>query len=106
MKRDTKETLFLITYTHEGVEGYLDTTIYSRINYYSPDYDFHAIFFTFKKPSDYVKQTKTQKQFDAFVKRFKNLRQNLSIAINTNGITYLNTAVDFSKFKLKEVSFS
>ena len=101
-----KEALFLVSYTHEGVEGYLDTTIYSRSGRYDPDHDYHAIFLPFKKPSDYVKQTKTQKQFDSFISKFKDKRQNLSIEINVPGISYLTTPVDFSKFKLVEVSFN
>ena len=101
MEKNNKESVFVVTYTHEDVVGYLEVTIYSRSSRYDPDHDYHAIFLPFKKPSDHVKQTKTQKQFDTFIKKFKDKRQNLSIEMSVSGMTYLNTPVDFSKFKFR-----
>jgi hypothetical protein len=95
-----EDKLYVVAYEHEGVLGYLTFT-----RTYGTKGKYLVYFSPFSKPKDYVNLMKTKAQFDNYISTLQKKEQYLE-GSEYSDPSRLTTPVDFSKFKLGEVSIS
>ena len=95
-----EDKLYVVAYEHEGVLGYLTFT-----RTYGTKGKYLVYFSPFSKPKDYVNLMKTKAQFDNYINTLQKKEQYLEDSEYSDP-TLLTSPIDFSKFKLVEVSFN
>jgi len=95
-----EDKLYVVAYEHEGVLGYLTFT-----RTYGTKGKYLVYFSPFSKPKDYVNLMKTKAQFDNYINTLQKHGQYLE-GSEYSDPSRLTTPVDFSKFKLAEVSIN
>ena len=97
-----EDKLYITTYEHEGKIGYLNFT---HMHGYGDGKEYATFFHPFEKTKDYIDQMKTQAQFDTYIKKVKKMTVSL-VGEGYSSVIRVTSPIDFSKFKLVEVSFN